>query len=221
MCRFLFVCALSLSAVLMNCRSVLAYELTGYTGADCSGCGYYWPWSPSCRDGSPTTIRTGFYREYNGTRGSASCHQNDNPLPHCEPVTFLMGDTYTYSLESGEWSWFGLTWGAGWETTVQHSISPSNCCNTTGCCLVPMKAYVRWEYEQVVVKQQIAKTYWVYPGTSQHIPSGWEDCVACNANTRKFGVLKKFPTPELLPAAQAVVLPYDAPLMTLAEYCGN
>ena len=33
---------------------------TGFTGDDCTGCGYYWPWSPTCRWGSPFEVQSVF-----------------------------------------------------------------------------------------------------------------------------------------------------------------
>jgi hypothetical protein len=133
-----------------------------------------------------------------------------------------MENTLTYGLDgSAEWEWFGLTASVEDSMTSSHSVSADNCCYTSACCLTPMKAYVRWEYDQRLRKQQISTFYYVWPGTSINIYTDFEDCQACNEDTRQLGDLHKFPTPELLPGGQNVPLPHDREIMTIAELCGE
>lgn len=192
---------------------------TYQTGANCTGCGDYWPWSPSCRWGSPTVIKSGSYRESRGNVGSSACHPAETSLPFVSTVEMASSVERTYSLESGEWTWFGLTASVSNSTSTTVSISVPNSCNTSGCCLTPMKAFMRWSYSQCALKRQIAKSYLTIPGTSQYSYFDFEDCVACNSNTRKLGVLHSFPSPDLRFAWEVVTLPYAPPLQSLSNYC--
>jgi hypothetical protein len=210
---------LLLAIITGHCTNAYAvtYHSTGDTGADCTNCGP-WPWSSACRWGDPESHQIGFYREYEGTRGSASCHHDVNPLPHSEQVTFTMGDEQTFTLQAqGEWDWFGLTASASTSITSSHSVTATNLCNQSGCCLQPLKAFVRWEYHRKQRKLQIAKVWFAYGGTSVTHYSAYEDCVSCDPSTRIYGTLHQFPTPELLPAQQAVNLPYEP----LLNNCGG
>ncbi len=209
-------------ACLMECSSAFAeVGLTGDTGADCTNCGI-WPWSSTCRWAETgTPIQYGLYREGRGDKGATPCHPVETSLPFCSTVTMESSEEYSFVLQSGEWSWFGFTFLAGYSQNLTTSVSVNNCCTTSGCCLVPMKGFMRWSYRQVVIKQRIAKAWSTYGSTSQYYYFNFDDCVACNSNTRKLGVLLSWPSPDLKFATDVFPQPYDAALKTMATYCGN
>lgn len=205
--------------------------LTGFDENDCSSCGSYspitWPWSPTCRWSPPRTVRTGYYRERAGDAGSRSCHPESGPLPWSEAVSWEMGERVTYQLKQGAWEEFGFDFTASWTKTSSRSVTVPNSCSTRGCCLTPLKAFIRYSYIQKVRDREIA-TRWTFAEGSAPIDGGpnrvffgFRACRTCNEQTRKFSVLCEHPWPELLPAEQGTTIPfpYDQPLLTAATLC--
>lgn len=211
------------AAVLLCPCSVFAQTYrTGYTGADCTDCGFWLPWAAECQWGDAEIVRRGFYREFAGDKGSASCHGGGEAvLPHSESIAFAMGERKTYILKSGSWTWFGLDFTYSYMTTESTTVTRNNSCAAPGCCLVPLKGFVRWNYEQCVRKLEIATVWYFCPGTAARCYDEYDPCVACNDSTRQIGVLCKYPSPELLSPefARHKVMPYEKRLLTLPEIC--
>ncbi len=200
---------------------------TGYSGADCTACGDMWPWSPACRWSSPRRLQAGWYRVGLGDKGSIKCQGFEEEKP-TEEVVLEMGSQYSYQLKQGNWFDFGLDFTFGFTTTRNVKITQPNKCGEGERCLTPLKAFCRYSYQQQVSDRQIASQTIVV-----HVPGpngdpvackvyvGWQDCSGCSPQTKRFSVLCKDPSPEMISAAQAYYtpLPYHPPLETIDTYC--
>lgn len=208
-------------------EAVAQYNKTGYTGADCSACGDMWPWSPACRWSNPRRLQTGWYRVGLGDAGSTKCQGFEEEKP-TEDVTFEMGAQYSYQLKQGNWLDFGLDFTVGFTRTRNVKITQPNKCGEGERCLTPLKAFCRYSYHQQVSDRQIAtEAIIVYaPGpngvaVAHKVNSGWQNCSGCSPQTKRFSVLCKDPSPEMISAAQASYTPqpYHPPLETIDTYC--
>jgi len=194
----------------------IRYYATGYTGADCTACGNMWPWSPTCRWSPARLVQEGYYREYEGQKGSADCDTPESSLPFSEDVDFGMGERLMYQLKVGSWDELGLEATVSKTMTKTTSIKRSNSCGTPGCCLEPLRGFCRYEYLQWVRDREIARVWYFWPGTSTPAYSGWDKCVACSDQTKRFTLFCQFPTAELLSAytVSKISIPYQPPPLT-------
>lgn len=197
------------------------YYSTGFNGSDCSGCGYYWPWSPTCRWSPARVAQLGYYREWAGDKGSASCHRESAALPWSESVSLEMGERFMYQLKQGAWEDFGFEFTVSYTKTSSASVTVTNSCSKTGCCLKPLKGFWRYSYVQSVRDREIATVWTPADGGSYPVYISFETCDECSDKTKRFSLLCSHPSPELLPAEQAAttVLPYEPALLTVNTLC--
>lgn len=222
-------CVIRLSAAcfiaLMMTSAESQFQLnypTGFTGDDCTGCGYFWPWTPACRWSAPFEVRTGWSRIAIGDKGSAKCRGFEEPSP-TEDIYLDIGTQAKYDLKLGEWKDFGLALSISETTITNDRIKQTNTCEIGKSCLIPLKAFRRSSYTQKVSLRQIATQYYYIPGEPQSFTyMAWSGCKDCNDQTRRFSVLCSDPGPEMLPASQVaeMPMPYYPPLLTLKDYCG-
>jgi hypothetical protein len=201
--------------------------LTGFDGNDCSACGSYWPWSPTCRWSPSRVVRVGYYRERAGDKGSASCHYENAPLPWAESVSLEMGERWMYQLKQGSWEDFGIDFTVSYTKTSSASVTVTNSCSEKICCLKPLKGFWRYSYVQRVRDREISTRWnWTEPGIPidggpARVFFGFSTCNECNEQTKSFSLLCEHPSPELLPAEQASMtkLPYEPSPYTAATLC--
>ena len=199
------------------------FSPTGYTGADCTACGNKWPWSPTCRWSPARVVQIGYYREYEGDKGSATCHTPESSLPYSEDVGFEIGARLLYQLKVGSWDELGLEATVSKTMTINDRVLRSNSCNTPGCCLKPLKGYCRYGYKQYVRDREIASEVCLLAGTLASAVSKWDKCMECSDQTKRFSVLCEKPTAELLSAYDVSIIsfPYEKPLLTINTYCNR